>query len=828
MSDLKFAFRQLLKSPGFTAVAVITLALGIGANTAIFSLVNSVFLRSISGVRNPEELVAFDFKQTGKSTPIPRFSYPDFVDMRQGAEVFQDMAAFDREVITLGADERAEKIQALLVTPNYFGFLGPRMIAGRSFSSEEGKAPDADAVAVMSEGLWRRRFDSDPRIVGQAIHLNGRAFTVVGVATSFRVHPPYVTAEIWVPLTMHAHLRSGAAGSTAQGAPVDLLSDRSRSWLAWMGRLKPGVTAAQARAAVEVQGRRLGEAYGGGVLARYPLSVVPQAEYNRRDLDRAVPVAVFFLALAALVLLIACANLANLFLARAAARHQEFAVRLALGAPRDRLIRQLLAEGCLLASIGGAAALILGAWTAQLLGHFIGEIASRSVVPMRPEVAFDWNVFGYASCISMVAGVLFALAPALRASRPDLTIALKGETEAPKARARGVSWRGMLVIGQVAACFLVLAIAGLFFRGLQKARTMDLGFDPNGVLVLPIDLDSLEIPQTESGGLYRRIAERLSALPAVRQVCFAGFVQGDASSLSSFGCDTSSSQNTSYFAWGTAVSPGYFQTLDMPILRGRDFVSSDLNGPPVVIVNERMASQLWPGANAVGQQLKLAEHSVEATTYWAEVIGVAQDSHYLSLYQKDRRRFLYRPTDFNTAGSMNLLLRVNGDPAPLLPLLRTELRALDNRLPVYDLKPLNEKIAIWRLGPQLGAMLVGGIGLLGLLIASIGLYGLLAYIVGQRAREFGIRTALGATRRDVIGLVLRQGLTLTGLGFGLGLAAALGVTRLIRGLLFGVSPLDPTAFIGVSLLLLAVTASACCLPARRATRVDPMEALRHE
>jgi predicted permease len=601
--------------------------------------------------------------------------------------------------------------------------------------------------------------------------------------------------------------------------------------LTWIARLRHGVSLEQAQAAVAVRARQLGDAYGSGVtiMAHYPLTVVPQIEHNRRQLNRFAPVAAFLLVLAALVLLIACANLANLLFARATIRRQEIAVRLALGATRGRLIHQLLTEGIVLATLGGAAGLLLSNWTASLLNRFIGQIGSQAALPMRPEMNLDWNVFIYALLVSLVAGVAFALAPALRASRPNLVTALKGEAEAPIRGLRQLTFRTALVVGQVAVCFLLLVVAGLFVRGLRKAQTIDLGFRPEGVLAMPIDLELHNIPAAEAGVLYERITERLRGLPGVRQVSFAKFCQGDERSIRSFTCATPNARATNYFTFGNVVGLGYFQTLGTPILRGRDFVPADLSGPPVVIVNELMAEQLWPGQDAVGQQVRIDEHDASGSgPVWADVIGVAKDGHYLSLFQNDRRFFLYRPYSPRSGGTVTLFVRAQGDHHTLLPTLRSELRALDSRLPIYELKPLTDKIAVWRLGPQLGAILVGAIGLLGLFLASLGLYGLMAYVVGQRTKEFGLRLALGARGSDVIALVMRQGLSLVVLGAGIGLIAAAAGTRVIAHLLYGVSPLDLAAFVGVSSLLALVALAACYLPARRATRVDPMEALRYE
>jgi len=826
MSDLRFAFRQMLKSPGLTAVAVLTLALGVGANTAIFSLENSLLFHTVTGVREPARLLAFDFKPGDKPAPLPVFSYPDFLHFQQAMDVFDGMAAFRMAVVTVGTEEQARKTQALLVSPNWFRFLGARIVAGRGFAADEGKKPGADAVAVISQRLWRGRFNSDPSVVGQSVELNDHAFTIVGVAAPFHLDP-LLTSDVWVPLTMHAQLETLPRGLIND--EVDPLMERRRSWVRWLARLKPGVSLEQAQAAVAVRSRQLGDSYGAStIMGSYPLTVVLQSDYNRRQMERAGQVGVFLLVLAALVLLIACANLANLLLASATSRRQEIAVRLALGAGRTRLIRQLLTEGILLALLGGLAGTLLSNWTANLFGGFVSEVGSRAAFPIQYEVILDWNVFAYALLVSVFAGLAFTLAPAIRASRSNLMAALKGEAEAPIRGARRLTWRNALVIGQVAICFLLLAVAGLFTRGLQKAETVDLGFRPESVLVMPIDLELRKIPAAEARSLYERIRERLLHLPGVSRVSFARFCQGDPQDIP-FNYEPAGDTRTNFYASGNIVGLDYFQTLGTPILRGRDFTAADLSGPPVVIVNETMAKQLWPGQEAIGQEVKTAQlNNPKSSPAWAAVIGVAKDGHYLSLYQHDRRPFLYCPHSPSSAGNMTLFVRVNGDYRVIWPALRNELRALDSRLPAYELIPLADRIAVWRLLPQMGAILVGSIGLLGLFLALLGLYSLLAYVVGQRTKEFGIRLALGARRTEVIALVMRQGLWLVVFGSAIGLLAALASTRVIAGLLFGVSPLDLTAFAAVALLLTTVALVACYLPARRATKVDPMVALRYE
>jgi len=827
MNDLKFAFRQLVKNPGFTAVAVLTLALGIGANTAIFSLVNAIGLSTVQGVRTPDELIGFEFKPGEMSGRVPMFSHPDFLDMREGTDVFAELAASSVLALNVDDEVEAEKTQGLLVAPNWFRMLGVPMLVGRGFAEDEGRVPGADPVAVISEALWRRKFNADAAVVGRTVRLNGHAFTVIGVAAPFRVHPVFMASEVWVPLGMHATLHAGLRfGQTRDGddPPVDRMAERNMPWLTWIGRLKPNVTLAQAEAAVDVRARQIAAAHPKRTVLEHPLTVRPLTAVNRAQISGVAPVALFLSVLAALVLVIACANLANLLLARATARRQEMAIRQALGAGRGRLSRQMLTESLLLALLGGGLGLLFGGKATTLLTHFVGELAARAGIALRLEAGVEPTVLAFALFVTLLTGLLFGLAPALAAARTEPVSALRSST-ATGSRS-GFSWRGVLVIGQVAVCFLLLIVAGLFARGLHQAHALDLGFEPDNMLVLSVNPDAQRILDSEMPGLRARIIESFGRLPGVTSVNFARHCQGD-EDITSYAVTTAVNATTNYSVHGNVISPGFFEAMQMPLVRGRAFTARDATGPPVVIVNETMAKRFWPGAEAVGQAVKVGESVPSVDPEWATVIGVVHDSYYIFLSVRDRRPFLYRPERTQAEG-VTVFIRHTGDPRVLLPALRHELKSVDARLPVFELKPLNDRIAFWRLGPKLGAILAGSAGGAGLLLATLGLYGLLAYLVGLRTREIGIRVALGARRGEILALVLRQGAGLVCTGVALGLIAALGATRLIAGLLFGVSPLDPPAFLGVTALLGLVTLLACCLPARRAAAVDPMIVLRNE
>jgi len=826
--DIRYGARRLRRSPGFTAVAVLTLALGIGANTVIFSLVNALLLRTVSGVTEPQQLAAFEFKEGEMARRMPLFSYPDFVDLRQSVDVFSDMAASGAVDLTVNDETQTARIQGLLVTPNWFRMLGVPMRAGRGFTADEGQVPGADPVAVISEGLWRRMFNADLAVIGRTVRLNGTTFTILGVAAPFRVNPVFMSSEVWIPLTMHAAVRprSPAAGPrVGENAVVERLLERNDSWLTWLARLKAGSTLAQAEAAVAVRARQIAEAYPKLTLLAHPLAVRSQQSAIRARVSAAAPVALFLSVLGGLVLLIACANLANLLLARATTRQQEMAIRQALGARRGRLARQLLTENLLLALLGGSFGLLFCFWATSLLTHLLGNLAAHAGIAFRLDAGIEPPVFGFALLMALGAGLMFGLAPALATTRPQLVSALKGSHEAT-ARGR-FSWRGALVIAQVAVSFLLLIVSGLFARSLYRAHTVDLGFQPDGLLVLSVSPEALKIPAAEMSGLRARMADAVGRLPGVISVSYARNCQGE-EDFNYYALTLPADLGTNYFSHGNIVDPGYFDTLRMPLVKGRAFSAADAAGPPVVVVNETMADRFWPGADPVGQSLKVGQNGPGAEPVWATVIGVAQDSHYLFLSERDRRAFLYRPEPPQAADGATIFIRVTADPRTILPALRRELTAVDARIPVAELGPLNDRIALWRLGPKLGALFVGTAGGAGLLLAALGLYGVLAYLVGQRTREIGIRMALGATRGVVVSLVLWQGARLVLTGAALGLVVALAATRVIAGLLFGVTPLDPLAFLGVSIVLMGVAFLACWLPARRAARVNPMVALRSE
>jgi len=766
--------------------------------------------------------------------------------------MFAGIAAFSLGVAHLESDDAVAKLQANLVSANYFGVLGVRPLLGRTFVPNEGQVDGAEPVAVISKSLWRRHFSSDPTIVGRTIRLNGRLVTVVGVVPAFRADMFAFSPDVWVPLSAYELVTPGLlTGGQRTETARSVLANRQRGWLRWVARLKPGVSLAQAQAGTEVLARQIKQAYpdsslerpetagvaagGAGMMQTHPDSSLQRGNFTLtatdlptqlwRPMAGALPLGIMLLLLSLSVLVIASGNLANLLLARAEARRHEMAVRLAMGARRLRLIRQLLVESGLLGLAGGIGGVVWAYWSGVLLANFISGLTAQTFIPVRPSITVDRGALAFALVVALLTGLVFGLAPALHASKIELLPALQGSSQAPVVVKRRWSWRSLSIVVQVAFCFVLLTAAGLFARSLQRAHSADLGFDPDNVLRIPIDLTRRSWPEAQMKQHLGQMVERVQHVPDIQSVTLTEH-SPDTGGVSSFSCRTTNAMSTQIQVLGNIIGPDYFRTMKVPLVRGRDFAAEDERGVPVVIVNETLARHLWPEENPIGKRLGLF-NTGRGTESWTEVIGVAHDAKYLTI-EEPQRLYLYVPYCQQPRSSMTLLIRVKKDWPEAIPRLRRELLAMDTELPVYDLKPLTDGLAVWFIVPRLLASMVGTLGVLGLLLATLGLYGVVAYQVSRRTREIGIRMALGAERRSVIRLVMRQGLFLVLVGTGIGLGVAVLTTRLIARLLFGISPLDPVAFIGVAVLMTGVAALACYLPARRATQFDPMVALRYE
>ena len=813
LRDLRYAFRSLVKRPGFTIVAILTLALGIGINTTVFSLANSVFLRQLP-VASPQNLV-WIFSSRDNPT-----SYPEYLEYQQQTELFDGVMAYEWVGLNLGSNGQSERVEGTLVSGNYFDVLGVKAELGRTFLPDEDKTPGASPVAVISHSLWQSRFNSDPNVVGKSMVLNGVQFTIVGVAPhDFVGAEEAFPRQAWIPLMMRASVRPGPAG--AAGA----LNNRNMRNLDVMARLKQGVTLRQAQAGMNVVAGRLAQSYPE---SNRNFQIALYTAGNGRPAFRSTlkPVTRILLGVVGLVLLITCANVANLLLARAARRRKEVAIRLTLGATRTRLIRQLLTESILLAVVGGLAGLILNFWLVNLL------TALKPAVPLPVNVEFhtDWRVLTFTLLLSVLAGITFGLVPALQASKHDLVPALKDHSQQLGERRRMFSLRNVLVIGQVALSIVVLIGAGLFLRSLSHARAINPGFDAQHILTLSFNTAAQKYDATKAEQFYQQLTNRVQALPGVQSVSL-----GQSAPLSYFYSPAFSSPvfvegheppqgEDPPFVGNNTVGPNFFRTLGVPLISGREFTDRDREGAPrVAIVNETLVRDLFPNTNPIGQRLRVLSRQPSS---W-EIIGVVKDSKYRSLGE-DSMPYIFLPYLQNPQPAMALHVQTSGNPKELAAAVRREVQALDPNLPAFNVMSLADNIDISLLPARFGAVLLGVFGFLALLIASIGIYGVMSYGVSERTHEMGIRMALGARGRDVLRLVISQGMWLALIGVGVGAGVALGVTRLVKSYLYDVSVTDPLTFIGIALLLTAVALLACYVPAHRATKVDPLEALRYE
>lgn len=809
LQDLRYGVRALLKSPGFAVTAVLTIALGIGAITTIFALVNALLLRPLP-VAEPGRLVQVEELRRGGDRSST-YSHPRYAELRDGSGgVLAGLAAQGLSDMALRAGRQAEAVTGVYASGSYFGVLGIRPQAGRFFGAEEDRPGSPDAVAVISEHLWRTRFGGERSAVGRTIHLNGQPLTVVGVAPrGFGGTFVGVQADVWVPIAMYPRLNRQADEATYQ---------RGRHiWLTLIGRLRPGMSAEGAETVLGAVARR-----SAPDLERDPppvgVRLQPLTGMPPSARGAVVGFMAMLLATAGLVMLIAGTNVAGMLLARATTRRREVAIRLAVGAGRGRLVRQLLTESLLLFAAGGAGGLLLALWLADVIAAFQPPLAVRIALDLGP----DARVLGFALLLALATGVGFGLVPALRASRPDVLPALR---EGSGGRGAGrTRLRSAFVVAQMAMSLLLLVTAGLFVQALRSALETDLGFDPDGVVVADLNLRAQGFDDARGADFHRRAVERIAGLPGVEAVGAAQFAPMSGNVMS---VDVETPQRPGPPAPGrkptsanyTLVDEGYFRALRIPLVAGRAFAAADRKGaPPVMVVNQTLARRFWPGENPMGKRLRVfgEEH---------EVVGVARDGKYHELGEEPTS-FLYLPIAQQGAERMTLFVRARTEPGPALAAVRREVAALDPDVPLQQAMPFSAMVGMTLFPQRMAAVLVGAFGLLGLALAAVGIYGVLAFHVGQRTQEIGVRLALGAGAADVVRMILRQGMLLVAVGVALGLAAALAATRLLAGFLHGVSATDPATFLAVPALLAAVALLASWLPARRAARVDPMTALR--
>jgi predicted permease len=814
LQDIRYGARLLLRSPALTIVAALSLALGIGANTTIFTLVNAVLLNPLP-VKDASRLVSVATAEprNGVLTPLGAISRLNYRDLRDGNDVFSGMTVATFAPLALSGNGEPEQVFGQLVSGNYFDVLGAPLTAGRTFLPDEDSQPGAHPVVVLAHGFWQRRFGGRTDLIGQSITLNGQRFTVIGVAgEGFRGTGQLGGPELWVPLAMYREVLTGAA--------LGFFDSRRALFYQAHARLKDGVTVEQASANMTALGKGLEESFPtenrGRTFTVRSLAegTLPPAFLQQLRLSGGL-----LMAIVGLVLLIACANVANLLVARATARRQEIAVRLSLGASRARLMRQLLTESLLLALLGGLGGIAVAFWARSLLWAYRPPFLQANAIDLN----FDGRVVAFTVLVSLVTGILFGLVPALQSSRPDMVTELKERTTVPS----GSHWysvRNLLVVGQVALSFVALLSAGLFLRSLANAQQIDPGFDGDRLMVLGMNAGTQGFDEPRGRDLYRRAMERLAGVSGVESATISTgvplFGGGLGRTVFRDGVDPKDPRN-GRMTQVNQVGDDYFETLGITVVKGRPFTPNDRPGAPaVVIINEVMAKQVWPNEDPIGRHLTLFNDPVPR-----EIVGIAKNIKYNSLGEEETP-YLYLPLEQNYAPQVVVQVRASGDPSTLLGTVRRELQQLEPGMPLVDVNTYRAVFSQSLWAPRMGAWLLGIFASLALLLASIGLYGVMAYSVSLRTRELGIRLALGARQQDVRNMVVRQGVLLALGGVMLGMLVSAGLAQLVTRLLYGVSGRDPITFAIIPIVLMVVAVAAAYLPAWRASRVDPVEALR--
>jgi putative ABC transport system permease protein len=798
--DLRYGARMLLKNPGFTLIAIMTLALGIGANTAIFSVVNGVLLSALP-YPQPEQLAMVWCDNRRQGIPDDITSYPNFVDWRDRNKTFQGMAGMTSSNLHLTSVGEPEEIQAATVSVNFFRVIGVGPMLGREFTAEE-EQPGNSKIVILSHSLWQRRFGGDPGIINKTISLSGEPNTVVGIMPPKFQFPE--SAEIWRPLAPNDRTRAARFGF----------------FLPVVGRLKPGVTRAQAQADLDVIAKQIEQQFPD--MAGYGVNVVPVLEQTVGAIRKALMilfVAVIF------VLLIACANVANLLLARAAVRRREVALRAALGAGRWRIVRQLLTESMMLAVLGGALGVLLAWWGLRLLVDL-----NPANIPRVENIRLDGRVLWFTLGLSLLTGLIFGLAPALQTTNLQLSETLK---EGGRAGAGGRSaqrLRGTLIVAEVALTLALLVGAGLLIRSFSRLQQVDPGFKAENLLTLRLTLPrSRYTDGARAVSFFERLQERLSALPGVVSASVTTDIMLRKLATSSSFTVENRPQDPSELALELPfdrVQPNYFQTMGIPLAQGRAFTALDgPNTPSVAIVNETFVKRYFPNEDPIGKRFTFGDPGPEAQ--WITIVGVVHDTKRQGIDQPIRIES-WMPLAQSPAGSMDVVLRTTGDPLALSNAAREAVWSIDRDLPIPKIQTMEQNLSSRVAQRRLNMLLLGLFALVALLLAAVGIYGVMSYAVTQRTNEIGIRTALGAQTSDVLRLVVGEGMKLALAGVAIGLIATFALTRLMASLLFGVSASDPITFATIAALLIGVALLACLIPARRATKVDPMVALRYE
>ena len=808
LQDLRFALRMLRRSPGFALLAIFCLTLGIGANAAVFSWMEGLLFRPYPMVANQERLVALTGTTSSDRTGL---SWPDFLDLQRNCKLFDAFFVSKIMGTTLSIGDRAQVVTGSIVSSNYFSALGIHPVLGRTFEPNEDVGGDAHPVTVISYQLWKDRFGGDPQIIGKTQRMNGVIHTIIGVAPE-GFYGTFVgwAMKFWVPASMEDTFEGGGYK----------LEDRGERWIEAYGRLKPGVTLEQAQQEVSAVAKRLDADYpatnrGHGI----QLWALWQTPFN--NAGTLLPTLETMLVVVVFVLLIACANVGNLLLVRSFARRHEITVRVAVGAGRKRLLQQLFIEGLLLSAIAATGGLLIARWCGHLL---VLLLPVRNGNAMHLPGEMDWRVMALSAAVCLVATLLFALVPAVQTSKIDLAGTLRSEM-AGVARGRGKSWaRSSLVVIQVSLCFILLVGAGLLLQSLQKIRSDSPGFTTNGVLVTAVNLVAAGYDAGRAKSFQDELIDRVQAVPGVESAALAratplGYGTFSSARIVVDGYEPPPNEQPS--ADYNQVGPGYFATIGVPLLTGREFTRADNEtGAPVAIVNETMAARYWPGKDPVGER-------VQAKGKWLQIVGVAKTSKYQSMRELPKA-FFYVPRRQDFSISAALTIRTKLRPEIIAAALSRELKAMDSNLALYEVISLQEQVDRSTSAQKVAVTLTGTLGGLALVLAAIGLYGVMSYTVSQSTRELGLRMALGADSSGLFRLVISRGLSLTFGGIFLGAALAVGLTRLLGYLLYKVSPYDPLAFGYAFLVLTIVSLIACFMPAWRATRVDPIVALRYE